>query len=532
MDIDIEEKRRNIIPRWRDFKTTIALGELHSSISSTTENQIDDSFLDEQIIAWQHSKSLAFATDLVGSAFVLGKTEGIDEAANFILSEKSYSTDLQKRIARQAKNPNHCVQNIAQEDVRPDSEEIISRSRENVRKYRNQLQKGLRDPIKLVELSREYATLGSLKKAVRTMDIAVALAPANRFVVRSATRLLVHANEIDKAHFVLRHAPSLRSDPWLLAAEIAVSSMRERTSSNIRAGMQQINDTNYNPFDLSELTSALATLEMNNANSKVARKLFKQALRQPTDNSVAQAEWASRTMQNLNVEVRNYNVQRNYEALAWNDFAQGRMNNALEQGKSWILDQPFAVSPVSFTAMVASLTENFEMSKGILNFGLRANPENVMLRNNLAFALASNNEPELAESELERIDRTNTTIQESIVITATEGLIRFRKGFPDEGRVLYRRAMDIARENKESSYVMRAFVYLAREEVYAKTPLAIQALVKAESEAKKFHPNQELNLIFQKLHTTVDSNREIYNVAQNLVLETGDSVPKSRKTLK
>ena len=126
-------------------------------------------------------------------------------------------------------------------------------------------------------------------------------------------------------------------------------------------------------------------------------------------------------------------MQRNYEALAWNNFTQGRMINALEQGKSWILDQPFAISPISFTAMVASLTENFEMGKGILNFGLRANPENVMLRNNLAFALASNNEPEMAESELERIDRTNITIQESIVITATEGLIRFRKGFQMKG---------------------------------------------------------------------------------------------------
>ena len=92
--------------------------------------------------------------------------------------------------------------------------------------------------------------------------------------------------------------------------------------------------------------------------------------------------------------------------------------------------------------------------------------------------------------------------------------------------------MDIARENKEPSYIMRAFVYLAREEVYAKTPLAIQALEKAESEAKKFHPNQELSLIFQRLHSRVDSNRETYNVVQNSVLETNASVPKSRKTLK
>lgn len=98
--------------------------------------------------------------------------------------------------------------------------------------------------------------------------------------------------------------------------------------------------------------------------------------------------------------------------------------------------------------------------------------------------------------------------------------------------MLYKRAMDIAQKNKEPSYVMRAFVYLAREEIYAKTPLAIQALEKAESEAKKFHPNQELNIIFKKLHNTVDSNREVFKTAKNTTLSTSDTEHKLRKTLK
>jgi tetratricopeptide (TPR) repeat protein len=529
MDIDIEEKRRKVIPRWRDFKTTTALGELHSSVRSDTKDDVIEGSLNEQIIDWQNNRSLAFATDLVGSGFVLGKIKEVEEAANFILSEESQASDIQKRIARQAKDPDFCAHlAITEETIPNSSDEIISHSRDRVRKYRAQLQNALRNPVKLVELSREYATLGSLEKALRTMDIAVGLAPANRFVLRSATRLFVHAGKIDKAHYVLKRAPSLRSDPWLLAAEIAVSSMMDRTSGHVRTGMQQISDRNFNAFEVSELASAIATLEMDNANGKLARKLFRQALRRPTENSIAQAEWASRSMENLSVEVREFDAPRKYEALAWSHFKQGEFNNALDEGKNWIRDQPFAVSPVIFTGMTATLMENYELGEIIFKFGLRANPENATLRNNLAFAFASDNEPELAESELERINRASITIHERIVITATEGLIRFRKGFQDEGRALYRRAIDLANKNNEPGYALRGLVFLAREEIYARTELAIQTLENAERESRNFHLTQEVNILLHKLNTIIESNPEAFSTSRRLTEGAGDILAKSR----
>lgn len=517
MDTDIEEKQRNIIPRWRDFKTTLALGELSSSLRCDSKDAAIEGSLYEQVVDWQHNKSLAFATDLVGSGLVLGRREGVEEAADFILSEGSQATNLQRRIARWAQDPHFSIHLPISEQIISDSSgEIILHSREQVRKYRAELRNALRDPIRIVELSREYAILGSREKAIRAMEIALALAPANRYVLRSAARLFVHTGEIDKAHYVLKRAPSLRSDPWLLAAEIAVSSMKDKSSSHVRVGMRQIDDANYNAFDVSELASAVATLEMKNANNKLARKLFKKALRRPTENSIAQAEWASRSMQYLTVEVLEYDAPRKYEALAWSNFRQGGFDKALYEGKNWIRDQPFAVSPILFTGMVATLMEEFEVGENIFRFGLAANPENAGLRNNLAFALASNNEPELAESELERINRTSLTVQERIVITATEGLIRFRKGFQDQGRELYRRAIDLAQENKEPSNALRALVFLAREEIYAQTELATATLENAEREAKNFLPTQELNVMFDRLRTIVKSDPATFSMARRL----------------
>lgn len=512
MDTNIE-KKRNIIPRWRDYKTTLALGELRSSpqpnITSATEGSLHD-----QLVDWQNNRSLAFATDLVSAGLVLGRREEVNEAADFILSAESQSTSLQKRIAYQIKNPNSCFPlSFSDDDALYSSDAIIHYSKDQVRKYKAQLRNALRDPIKLVELSREYAILGNLEKAIQTMNMAIGLAPTNRYILRSAVQLFVHAEEIDKAHYVIKRAPSLCSDPWLLAAEIATSSMLDRrTSIHVRTGLRQIEDTNYTPFDVSELASSIATLEMNNANTKLARKLFKNALRQPTENSIAQAEWASRSMLGLPLEVSKYNAPRKYEALAWDYFRRGDFEQALSEGKHWIKDQPFAILPVLFTGMTAIVMERFEESEQIYRFGLHANLENPALRNNLAFVLASNNKPDLAEAELGKIDRTSVQTQVRITITATEGLIKFRQGLQDEGRVLYRRAIDLAKESKEPRYVLRAMVFLAREEIYARTELAKQALETAEKEAKNFTHSSDLQALFQSLNTIVRSNPEVPKV--------------------
>lgn len=513
MDVDVEEKERKIIPRWRDFRTTLALGELKSTGAPSTTEVHTEGSIAEQLEDWQKNKSLAFATDLVGSGFVLGKNKEVEEAADFILSNASTATNLQKRIARQVKDPNVCADLSVSEDIQTKSSgELIDHSKALVKLYRNQLRDAPRNPIKLVELAHEHTILGSTEKAARLMDVAVALAPTNRFVLRSAVRLYVHTHNIDKAHGILKRAQSLRSDPWLLAAEIAISSMRDKTSSYIKLAKRQIEDTNFSIFEMSELTGAVATIEMQ-SNSKLARKLFRRALRKPTENSIAQAEWASRTMSSFSLEGIEVSAPRNFEALAWRHFKEAQWDQALEQGINWIFDQPFAVSPILFSGSTATLIENFERGAHIYRFGVAANPENQMLKNNLAFALASNNETQAAEVEFEKIDRTSLSVEEQITTTATEGLINFRKGFKDVGRAFYRRAIEIAQENKESSYALRALVFLAREEINARTEFAKPTFENVEREAQNFVPTHELTVLINRLKTAIEANPDAFSSA-------------------
>src|SRR5882762_4174158 len=104
MDTSIEARRRNIIPRWRDFKTTLALGELRSAEALSDDQVGIEGSLDEQLVDWQNNPSLSFATDLVGAGLVLGQDDHIQDAVDFILSPESESTELQRRVARRAQN--------------------------------------------------------------------------------------------------------------------------------------------------------------------------------------------------------------------------------------------------------------------------------------------------------------------------------------------------------------------------------------------------------------------------------------------
>ncbi len=500
MNIDLEDNERKIIPRWRDFRTTLILGELGAAPGPRSfAPSIDEVDLAEQREGWERHKTLAFATDLVGSAFVLGLSKDLEEAADFILSSASKSSELDKLVALRATGARAIISPSTLAD-QPTSHEIIEQSKANIRRFRRELSESLLNPIKLVDLSREFATLGSLDKAERTMDIAVSLAPANRFVVRSASRLYVHRRKLEKAHRILKKAPSLRYDPWILAAEIAVASARNLTSRNISSGIELIRDKNISAFDLSEVSSAVATVEMINGKNKRARDYFKMALLMPTDNSVAQAEWAIRANSNLNIQLPSADVPRNFEAPAWEFYTAGDMASALQLGRNWILDQPFAITPIQFAGMVADVTEDFAYAAEVFRFGLAANPDDITLRNNLAFTLASDDRPIAAANEFEKIIKSSQmTVNQRIVLPATEGLIKFRLGFHQEGRALYRKAIEIAKENNSPSMAFRALLYLAREEILARTENGREILEQAEKESKKFVRNTEMDMMLSRL---------------------------------
>ncbi len=338
------------------------------------------------------------------------------------------------------------------------------------------------------------------------MTTAANLAPDNRFVVRSAARLFLHEHDAATGLKIIRRAAGAKRDPWLLAAEIATASASQSAALFAKIGINRNEDDSISLFARTELSSALATLEMENGKSRRARQLFRKSLQGPNENSVAQVEWANRKIGGLEIGKELLTLPKTFEASASLNLVAGEWNRAIANGMEWLRDQPFSKDPAVFTSYVASLTEDYEKSISILKKSLNANPGDPLLINNLAFALGSANRVGEAERVLGRIDLEQSEGLSAITLAATAGLLLFREGLPDRGREFYELAISRATAQGNSKYRAMARLYLAREELIAATPAAKTAVNRALLDAAKVE-DKEVAFIADQVRTLEASTK-------------------------
>ena len=228
--------------------------------------------------------------------------------------------------------------------------------------------------------------------------MAISLAGYSRFVLRSASRLAIHLNSQEKAHDLLRRNSATPEDPWLLASEIAAADLVGRTSRFIKRGREIVSSGKFPPFHLAELATSIASVDLKFGNVKTARKLFAAALKKPTENSLAQIEWASERVTGIVINQEKFEIPYSDEARALYSHSAADWLTAVDESELWLSDEPFASRPAVFGSFIsAEHLEDFERSERICREGLIASPSDPILLNNLAFALA--NQGSLAEAQ-------------------------------------------------------------------------------------------------------------------------------------
>ena len=289
----LDDKERNVIPRWRDFRTTIAVGELKSSRQFVTfSNHPKGDFLVSKLKDWQSNKSIPFAAEVIGTAYILGRQSEALEAAEFLIKQKEGVSDSLKAIAVSIINPDVKNEELFLDD---DTDSVETKYLyQRIHDLRNRLKEEPRNSIVYVDLARAYTLLDENEKAVQVMNLALKLSPNNRFILRSAARLLLHTKDYNQAHKILRRAEITKYDSWLLAAEISVASAVNNPARFAKTGQRLLTENNLSPLEITELATALAMLEIDYGKSREARKLIQKAIISPTENSLAQIEWAAR----------------------------------------------------------------------------------------------------------------------------------------------------------------------------------------------------------------------------------------------
>lgn len=462
----LENRNRRVVPRWRDHKTTLALRELSNAKAKDPMSAEDTTALARRASEWHNNTTIWHAADLLSSAYVVGIPDHYMDAIDFILAHPESAPTPLVDLAKRAASP---VGRELADLHQVDEEEGIRRRIHNARV---RLRDEPRNAILWVELSRMYMLVGESVRALRSMEVAAQLGADSRFVVRSAARLFLHERDSTRALQVIRRASGAKTDPWLLAAEIAVASASNSPPLLARAGRLRNDDTNLSEFERTELSSALATLELESGRDRKARQLFRRSLNAPNENSVAQVEWANRQIGGLEIQGNLFDVPRSFEASAQICLSNGEWRGAIEYGENWLRDQPFSKSPAIFTSYVSSLIEEYGSSIEILRTSLKLNPSDPTLINNLAFALASSGEVAEATRILAGTDYKKSTGTRGITLSATHGLVFFRAGMPELGRELYQLAAERAAISGMQKYRLMADLYLAREELLAATSVA------------------------------------------------------------
>ena len=504
----VEDRQRQVVPRWRLFEETLSRGELAPMTFVNRPSPTED-VVAEQVQDWKETPTLSVAADLVSVALTLGLDKIAVDAAQFVLDDTAAPAAARGVAAIYLRNAGIHVSEEVPALVLPEAVEGTSpkltpsdgRRIVEIHRLREFLAEYPRNPIQWCNLALYYTAIGEHAKAERAITVALGLAPNNRFVLRAASRFFLHIGEWHRAHQLLAGSPLVRTDPWILAAEIATADDRRKTSSNMRRGKRILESQQFADKQLSELASAVGTVELKAGKARAGRKLLETSLKDPSENSIAQAAWARR---NIGANVFVPQTMKSPEAASWTAWQTEQWGLSLEQVKKWHADQPFSGRPAMLGSFIASAVfENFDQAQAFAVTGLRSNRDDVTLLNNYAFSAAMKGDIPVAEQVLKRIplDALGDTA-EAIWVQATKGLVAFRSGNTELGRELYRKAIALAYSKGDQTRAVHARVYLALEEKRAGTPNADELCDEALKLATKLAPPMDsvlTNLINRRL---------------------------------
>ncbi len=117
--------------------------------------------------------------------------------------------------------------------------------------------------------------------------------------------------------------------------------------------------------------------------------------------------------------------------------------------------------------------------------GLIANPGDYLLLNNLAVALAMTERVAEAVVVFTQIDRSEAEAESPATYLATQGLLAFRSGNPQQGREHYQAAVAAARKRKNARAVVWALLHHAQEEFRYDPAEAITVLREGKEHLQK-----------------------------------------------
>lgn len=456
------DQERRLIPRWRFSRDYGGSAEFQGDPRRANLFNPELSFLDARMRCWYDDRSIATASDAVACGLTYDECETVREPAEYLLDLGDRALPGVLRMAESIVSTGVRDTNIDQPLPLPLNVDTKSQAAAVIHEKRAQLRQYPRNSLAHIDMARGYAILGHTEKATDALRLALRLSPNHRIALRLASRFLVHAGDPERAHDLLRRHPRSKTDPWLLAAEIAVAAVAGRESVLMKQGQHLLEHSGLPPDHLTELQSAIATQLLTDGRNKLARQTYAKSLLKPTDNTVAQANWARRHLHSLSVSDTNLSIHRGFEARTSRAMEKLEWEVARHEVSQWQMDEPFSSRPASIGSYLGiTLLGDYGFALQCADIGLTAEPTDPALLNNKAVALAYSGETSEAIKTFKQITDIGGAQHPHYVHTATAGLLNFRAGHLVEGRDHYRRARDLAPQMLKG----RVLLHWAGEEI-------------------------------------------------------------------
>jgi tetratricopeptide (TPR) repeat protein len=499
-----ELQERHVVPRWRTFRETLLSNELAGELPTKPITLDATPFLLEKEQEWLVEKTLPFAVDLVSAASMFGTSDASRSAAEFILANSGKSSGVAIGLAQGLlgipESAPLAADPVSQADIRAQLRVLKARR--------------LSAPTNAfvwTDLARLYVLLGQKEQAKAALRIALQLAPNERFVVRSAVRCYLHSNDYDVALRLLRSCPRTPTDPWLVAAEVAVSTIVKKTPRFMRAAQGLLHNDNIQHFHKSELASAVASLELNEGSNKKAGKLFQLSLKSPTENAIAQYVWASKPNGFSEINPRLLIARDASEARTFAANNNAAWDEAVRNAREWSNAELYSARPrIVASGIAAYFLDDTDATDASLRDGLSTNPGHPGLVNSLAFSLTWKGQLTEAAEVFKTLNMDFVKPVEALCLSATAGLMLIRGGHVADGKRFYEKAIESATKLNNDYLQSLAELHLAHELVVAGEPKAAEAFAKAYNQGIKQNTTN-LPLIAKRIAARIEGKVAVTN---------------------
>ncbi len=488
---------RSVIPRWRPLDKTPAF-ELRSSSRRAPASRLSADLHEQAVERWEHSRSIENAAEVVDGALIFGLTPNASEAAQQILSPDSEAMPSTQRAAKRLLNQRSSEQTVEVTDI---SESGPERQYKTIHKLKQRLRLYPRDAITAMEIARLQSIIGQTDRARSYVERALKSAPDNRYILRSSARFFLHSTEQEQALRIVQNSDSVRSDPWIQAAEVAICTLLDKSPRWGAKEVRSLSSAATLGVQYSELAAGLAMHELKNGNRRMARKLVEKSLCAPTENALAQAIWLE-TREHIGLRT-GFSIDiapGAFEAGVLKAIDQHDAKIVISNARGWILDEPFSLRP----AMIGSFycAAHFGSHETAIYFadrGLRANPNNPSLLNNKLVSLASIGKIDEARAILRHLEKYRYDPDFRVHYLAAQGITAFRGGHIDDGRQWYSEAVKVAHDDDTPDLAFLACAYWLEQEAVASVnsqSYIDEAIELVDSEIMQGRPKIRDTLIF------------------------------------